>query len=173
MAIEYGVSEAERRQVHRGRNVQFLVLSRRLAATRTLVVPYVVISVTDSHDSYPDAEIALSPLRRGVLRLRFDDIDSEYAGAEYQAFTPAMAAQIVRFVDANVQSGVRGVIVHCAQGISRSSAVAASLSEWLNGETVDFFDDYFSPNARVREIMTRTITMMEPEGISGGTSHDG
>lgn len=108
MAIEYGVSEAERRQVYQGRNVQFLVLSRRLAAARTLEVPYVVISITDGHDSYPDAELAQSPLRRGILRLRFDDVDPECSGAEYQAFSRAMAAQIVRFVDANVQSGVRG-----------------------------------------------------------------
>lgn len=168
MAIEYIVSEADRRQVHRGRNVQFLVLSQRLAATQTLDVPYVVISITDSHDSYPNAEIASSPLRRAVLRLRFDDTPAGYTGTDYQPFSEAMAAQIVRFVSANVQSGVRGVIVHCAQGISRSSAVAACLSEWLNGESADFFDDRFVPNPRVREIMTRAIAIMEPEGFDMG-----
>lgn len=173
MAIEYSVSEAERRQVYQGRNVQFLVLSRRLAATRTLDVPYVAISVTDSHNSYPDAEIAPSPFRRGVLRLRFDDTPPGYTDTDCQPFSQAMAAQIVRFVDANVQSGVRGVVVHCAKGISRSSAVAVCLSEWLNGETAEFFDDYFSPNARVRGIMARTIAIMEPDGIIGGTLHDG
>ena len=173
MASEAHLQGYEARQVYYGPRMQFLVLSRRLGASRTLDVPYVVISITDSHDSYPDAELAPSPLKRGVLRLRFDDTPAGYTGTDYQPFSQAMAAQIVRFVDANVQSGVRGVVVHCAQGISRSSAVAASLSEWLNGETADFFDDYFLPNARVREIMTRTIAIMEPEGINGGTSHDG
>ncbi|MGI4790142.1 MAG: hypothetical protein ACRYFS_14980 [Janthinobacterium lividum] len=169
MAIEYGVSETDRRQVHQGKNVQFLILSRRLAATRTLEVPYAVISITDSHASYPDAEIASSPLRRSILRLRFDDTPPGYTGTSYQPFSKAMAEQIVRFVSSNVQSGVKGIIVHCAQGISRSSAVAVCLSAWLNGEEADFFDDYFSPNARVREIMRQTIAVMEPEGISRET----
>ena len=170
MAIEYGVSEAERRQVYQGKNVQFLILSRRLATTRTLEVPYAVISITDSHASFPDAEIASSPLRRGILRLRFDDTPAGYTGTSYQPFSQTMAEQIVRFVSANVQSGLRGVVVHCAQGISRSSAVASCLWQWLNGEEADFFDDHFSPNARVREILGRTIAIMEPEGIDTRTT---
>lgn len=172
MMTEPGIPESQRRQIYFGNTVQFLVLSRRLAATRTLGVPYVVISIVDSHESFPDAEIALSPLRRGVLRLRFDDVDAECTGAEYQPFSQAMATQIIRFVAPYAQRGVSGVIVHCAQGISRSSAVAACLSQWLNSEATDFFDEFFSPNPTVRTILSRTIAIMEPEVFREENSHN-
>lgn len=164
MTSEVRLQGYESWQVYYGPTMQFLVLDHRLAATRTLNVPYVVISITETHDSYPDAVIAPSAMRRGVLRLRFDDVDDPERALEgCQPFGDQHARQIVRFVLSH-RHGIGGIVVHCHAGISRSSAVAAALSAWPNGEDADFFEKYFSPNSRVRGILSRTIAIIDPDG---------
>ncbi len=151
------------RQVYYGPTMQFLVLDYRLAATRTLSVPYIVVSITESHDSFPDAVLAPSAMRRGVLRLRFDDVDDpEQALEGCQPFGDQHARQIVHFVLSH-RHEIGGIVVHCHAGVSRSAAVAACLSEWLNGEDNEFFSQWFSPNPRIRGILSRTIAIMNPD----------
>ncbi len=163
MTSEAHLQGYQSRQVYHGPIVQFLILDHRLAATRTLSVPYVVISITESHDSFPDAVIAPSAMQRGILRLRFDDIDDpEDALDGCQPFVEHHARQIVRFVLSH-RHEIGGIVVHCHAGVSRSAAVAAALSEWLNGEEADFFENYFLPNPRVHDILSRTIAIMEPD----------
>ena len=156
----------EHRQPYEGPRLRVLVLDRRLAARRTMAVEYAVISIRDSHDSIPDAVLAESPLRRAILRLRFDDIgdidDADEAPPGYLLFGESHARQIVRFVDAHLHA-IQGLIVHCEAGISRSAAVAAVLSRAINGDDA-FLDEHFSANPRVRAVLTRQITLMAPEG---------
>lgn len=56
-----------------------------------------------------------------ILRLEFHDIDK--AQEPYDLFSGEQAMQIIRFVDDHA-SKVRGILVHCRAGISRSAAVA-------------------------------------------------
>lgn len=165
--LEMGPQSVECRSVFEGSRVHFLVLSRRLAARRVMAVPYLVISIADAHESYADAILAECPLRRAVLRLRFDDYDADDPPADARLFNETDAKMIVRFVDSHLYA-IGGILVQCAMGISRSSAVAAALSLALNGED-DFFDRHFRPNPRVRSILTRQIAIMEPEGWSTPT----
>ena len=59
---------------------------------------------------------------RDVLRQEFHDIDVPQE--PYDLFTPDQARQIISFVEAADAGSVKGVLVHCRAGISRSAAVA-------------------------------------------------
>lgn len=82
-----------------------------------------VISITDTGTS--DAMVAegFGP----VLRLRFDDLDDENLahGSVGRVFTAKAAETVVRFLDAlHRAQDMRGLLVHCEMGRSRSAAVA-------------------------------------------------
>ncbi len=49
------------------------------------------------------------------------------------------------------------IVVHCEQGMSRSPAVAAAISKFLDGDGSQFFDEYV-PNRYVYDLM---ITVAE------------
>ncbi|MDE1941767.1 MAG: dual specificity protein phosphatase family protein [Betaproteobacteria bacterium] len=83
---------------------------------------WVVISLSER-----DAEPA--KLREGwrdILRLEFHDIDGPQE--PYDLFSDDQAREIIRFVNAHAPS-VRGILVHCKAGISRSAAVAKWIAE--------------------------------------------
>jgi predicted protein tyrosine phosphatase len=131
--------------------MRFLVLNRARVARVKPNVPYVVISITDP--DAPDADVVESPLRMGLLRLKFYDLDDRYAGLEGPE--PEHADRIVRFVREHLLRADL-IVTQCEAGISRSSGVAAALSRWLNGHDEEFFERYI-PNRRLYRLMRRSL----------------
>ena len=61
-----------------------------------------------------------------VLRLWFHDIDCQRDG--YTLFSPTQADELIRWLKKH-ENKLRGVMVHCAQGVSRSAAVARFIAK--------------------------------------------
>lgn len=130
-------------RIYQGSRMNFLVLGRTDVRTVTPHVPYIVISVTDPDK--PDADIAESPGRRAILRLKFDDAAGtiDVPGLEGLILNNAVeltapeARTILEFVQTH-SAEVKLVLCQCEAGVSRSAAIAAALSRILQGE-----DDYF------------------------------
>jgi hypothetical protein len=127
-------------------NIQFTVLSRYWAALRSPEEPYIVISITTP--KLPEAKLAESVHRQGVLRLQFDDTgDYGQPLRESVLFSKVHAVAILSFIEAHREEIVH-VIVHCEAGASRSPAVAAVICRLWGGDDRHFFAD-FSPNRYV------------------------
>jgi predicted protein tyrosine phosphatase len=134
-----------------GPNVWMLVLSRPAAARVKPNVPHLVISVTDPE--MPEAHLADSPLRMGVLRLKFHDVGEDRPRSRAPGEEDARA--IVEFVKAR-RSMADLIVCHCEAGISRSSGIAAALSRWLNGHDEEFFRRYL-PNRLIYRLIRREL----------------
>ena len=87
-----------------------------------------------------------------LLCLVFDDYfgipDDPAEQSEMALFTPAMAEQILRFVDDHAHP----VLIHCTEGVSRSGAVGTVLNEYFNRQVADRPEDYrcfFADNPRI------------------------
>jgi Phosphotransferase enzyme family len=125
---------------------QFTVLSRYWAALRSPEEPYIVISITTP--KLPEATLAESVHRQGVLRLQFDDTgDYGQPLREATLFSKVHAIAILSFIEAH-RGIVSHVVVHCEAGASRSPAVAAVICRLWGGDDHRFFTD-FSPNRYV------------------------
>lgn len=134
-----------------GPRMWFLVLSRHRVARVRPNVPYVVVSVTDPGSA--EAEIADSPFRMGLLRLKFWDLDERDDFPD--APSPEHAAEIVRFIREHL-SHADLIVTQCEAGISRSSGIAAALSRWLNEHDEEFFRRYI-PNRRIYRLIRRSL----------------
>ena len=77
-AMGAGTTEMATGKVYKGKNKNFLVLSRRLAKSVTGDEPYSVISITDPNK----ISCRLAPSRKiqGVLRIQFDDVERPEPG---------------------------------------------------------------------------------------------
>lgn len=82
-----------------------------------------VVSITDPGSSDARIPAGFGP----ALRLKFDDLDEESlaSGSVGNTFSAAEARMVVSFLD-QVHSApdIRGLVVHCEMGRSRSAAVA-------------------------------------------------
>jgi len=64
-------------------------------------------------------------------------------------FSHEQALQIVDFVE-GIKDKVKGFLIHCEAGVSRSAAVAAAIELMLNGSSDRIFNDRrYSPNMYV------------------------
>lgn len=82
-----------------------------------------VISINDPGSTLTTIAPGFGP----VLRLAFDDLDThDIEAARYgDVFIPSQAREIIDFLDACLRNPVvRGLMVHCEMGRSRSAAVA-------------------------------------------------
>jgi len=70
-----------------------------------------------------------APLQEGwgtVLRLKFDDVEKEWQG--YIPMTEEQADAVIDWLAVN-EDLLKGIYVHCAQGISRSAGVARFIGD--------------------------------------------
>lgn len=96
----------------------------RLKATVAAAKPDLVISITDpGATDVAFAKAALTDYAGPVLSLAFHDVihDSDHN----TTFSADMARDVLSAVDAHIANGSGTLVVHCAMGISRSTAVAA------------------------------------------------
>lgn len=142
-----------------GENMDFVVLSRAHVELEAFTPkrPHITISITDPSSrkgkDFGEANLFPSDKRLATLRLEFYDI-TESVG-HYYPVTKEQTEQIINFVK-EWQDKVKLIIVHCEAGISRSAAVAAALSKWLNNEDLFFFEN-FCPNEVVYSYMLESI----------------
>jgi predicted protein tyrosine phosphatase len=127
--------------------MNFLVLGRAEVAMVTPEMPYIVISVTECEA--PEARLAESSYRLGVLRLKFHDI--EMPQWDRTLMSSEEASKIIAFVREH-QAAARLIISQCEAGMSRSAGVAAALSKWLQEDDRPFFKHYI-PNRHVYRLV--------------------
>jgi predicted protein tyrosine phosphatase len=131
------------REIVDGPRMKFLVLGRADIMTRTLDVPYIVVSVTDCEA--PKAKIAESPQCLDILRLKFHDADVPQS--DWVLISEQDARNIVAFIRQHLNT-VQAVVCQCEAGMSRSAGIAAALSRWLQDDDTVFFQRYL-PNRYV------------------------
>ena len=109
---------------------------------------YAVISIRD-----PGSRKAKIPATSGlkdILYLAFHDAEPSPSlplPERVRPITEKQAAEIWEFVD-RVKDTVDTLVIHCHQGMSRSPAVAAAVSEYLKLDTNHIYQTYL-PNAFV------------------------
>ena len=139
-----------------------IAIASRLIAEKVsalIKTPHAIISITDPDSGLPS--FAPNGYRIGSLSLRFYDLEDISAqmepkdAVEYLAqfgdglFKDDQAAEIVGFVE-GIKDKVKGILVHCHAGVSRSAAVAAVIELVLNGSDERVFQDRrYSPNLYV------------------------
>ncbi len=122
--------------------MKFKVLSEREIKDFTYNEKYIVISIRSPH-AYP-VELLDDQNRIATLQLAFGDVDRFVDHPQCVLMTKEQAKQILTFYDF-YKSKVGTVVVNCEAGISRSSAVAASLAKTEGQDDSQFFVRYL-PN---------------------------
>ena len=123
-------------------------------AVKESSMPHIILSTT-SNRANPIVSIKENPNCRGILRFQFDDIDLRHKKylvennkvTKYNLFYVEHAKSILNFINDNIYK-VESIITGCDAGISRSSAMAASLSKIILGED-DYFFKHYLPNMLV------------------------
>ena len=122
----------------------FWVRSRHdVQSTNPVFEKHIIVSINTTGDTA--ADVVKNDRTHGVLALHFDDLDQEPGpsfrrvyGRDVVLFDEEHAAKIHRFV-VDRPEGVDCIVVHCDMGVSRSSAVGAAISRWLDGTDEGFF----------------------------------
>lgn len=116
--------------------MKITVMSRQEAIAhsyRQEIPKCIIVSINCLNDLSPVFYEPTNPLNKrvmAVLRLNFNDIDRPYQDLEpKQEHFIGLKAFIDTFKD---NPEIEEIIVHCAAGISRSSATAAAICKYLN-----------------------------------------
>lgn len=135
------------RQIIHGPRFNLLVLSQSLAEQTILDKPYVMISITGSHQ--PQATLAQSDNLQDVLRLSFDDLARPTDG-----FTEPQKEDGMKVIDFTEKwkDKVKTIVVHCEAGRSRSAGIAAAISKVYNGDDMVFYK-YYNPNSLAARVV--------------------
>ncbi len=112
------------------KTMQLEVLSRQEIESLLGRPDWAVISITDPVSAFGPARLQSGWL--AVLRMEFFDADPAFDMPDI-AMTREEARQIVEFVRQYAPQ-VKGFVIHCNQGISRSQAVAAWIADAHNLE---------------------------------------
>jgi len=137
--------------------MKFLVLNKTQVMNIHPSIPYIVISITCPNQK--DIPINKYDECKGILRLSFDDVDSEVI--DTIKFDSNMADLVRNFVTTHMFN-IELIICQCCAGISRSAGMAAALSKVINGEDVDFFkNSFFIPNMLVYSKVLNSFKNME------------
>ena len=130
-------------RTYEGDQYKFIVLARKHVSRVAPDEQYVVVSITDPNT--PDANVAESPNRVGLLRLKFNDTgDYGQPLRDTVVMTADHARQILSFI-AEHKDDVSTIICQCEAGMSRSAGVAAAMSHILQGQNKYFYAN-FEPN---------------------------
>ncbi len=121
---------------------------------------WAVISITD-FDGYGTADIKKG--WHSILRVAFHDVDPARTSDEPDVeMTADHARQIVEFVR-NLPTDVKGVMVHCQAGVSRSAAVA----KWIAGEfRIPFDGRYDRYNRHVYKLLVEVGKAKKTQNVS-------
>lgn len=116
-----------------------------------------IVSI-NSPGSAPVA-FAEGPWLLGVFRMQFYDVEMDYAGM--RAAVQEDFSGLRAFVDRMADAGAVCFLVHCGAGISRSSATAQAISDYLGADLDVFSDPRYMPNPHVLELARRELGVTE------------
>ena len=132
----------------RNTNWQVIFTDRKSAESEPARPNWAVISISEP----PQPEAALQPGWHSVLRLEFHDVEAwEYRDESVIRFSEEDAAKIIDFVEV-LPNDLKGILVHCRAGISRSAAVAKWVSE---AHGLPFAPDYDCHNHTVLAMLEK------------------
>lgn len=126
------------------------VLNRQKIKAYHCDMPHIVISITENKDF---VELPTNVMRKGLLQLSFGDIDVPSQGITL--FNQEIAKKIIKFVEDNIDF-IDVIFCQCEAGISRSAAVGAALSKYINGND-DYFFKYHMPNRHVYNLLLNEL----------------
>lgn len=144
-------------RIYSGSKYKFLVLGREEIRNFTAEIPSIIISVTDPETA--DAEISQSEFLIAALRLKFHDVGKpkQFDFEENSEFpiSKKQAEQIIKFVETYIGE-IEMIVCQCEQGVSRSAAIAAALSNFLQNEDEYFVKNYWM-NRYVYDVLTDAL----------------
>lgn len=117
--------------------------------------PWAAISITDPGFKQPKIS---EENRVDLLRLEFDDV--ELPRDSFIVISNEQALQIWNFVD-QLWDKIDLLMVHCHAGISRSTAVCKAISSKYQPEFTDYFEQLYSPNKLVYDILSKASNHFE------------
>ena len=114
--------------------------------------PCYFVSIHDVNDHHELSRNSRNGIT-DVLYLHFDDVLADKSNH----FTTNEAEMLREFVDKFIKSGLNTIRFHCHAGVSRSAALAAATSMYLNGDDIEIWKNpYHRPNMLCYEIMMKT-----------------
>lgn len=136
---------------HFGRPVlgKILVLPRSAAEKFYYNKPWACISISESYGNVPLPEIK-EENRVDLLRLSFDDI--EFPRPRMLMMSEEQAQETIDFAE-RIWNEVDLLMIHCAAGISRSTAIAKAISEKYQPNFANYFAQLYSPNNLVYKLL--------------------
>lgn len=133
---------------------KFMALSQGQARARTFIDQYILISIQDPEESL--IELSQPPNCCGILRLKFDDIDSRRSGMIL--FSREQAHRILDFVHEHSEEA-SVIACHCKMGMCRSPGVVGALAVVMNQRTGFLLDTRgrpkYRPNRHVHETLVQ------------------
>ncbi len=115
------------------------------------ILPSVIISICNPYDE--DIVFHHNEKIKGVLHLKFLDTELD----RDDAIQKTHAIQIAEFVN-KYYAEVDSIVVHCVEGISRSSGVVAALIEHYdgNGQAI-WSSNHYEPNKRCYNLVLEAL----------------
>jgi len=150
----------------------FWIRSREeVQSANPVVDPHIVISINTPGDG--PADVVRNDNTLFVMPFFFDDLDGD-PGEAYRAymerdavlFNEDMAGDIIEALRDQVDPAertIKGIVVHCDAGISRSAGVGAALALWFNGEE-QLYGRGLVPNKLVYRTM---LNVLQQKGLIG------
>jgi predicted protein tyrosine phosphatase len=117
--------------------------------------PWACISVFDSVLPVPP-KIDENNCKK-LLRLKFDDIEFKRIGTKLVEFSDSQALEVLDFAN-KMWNQIDLLMVHCAAGISRSTAIAKIISEIYQPEYAKYYSQLYSPNNLVIETFHKNMS---------------
>ena len=122
--------------------------------------PYAVISICCYEEEFANLNIhEMNPHCMDILKIRFDDIvykdesTLKKEGKKYKLFTTSDAEEILSFFY-SIKDRIGTILINCDAGISRSSAVTASLLKIYKDDDSEIYN---SPKYRPNSLIYRTL----------------
>ena len=109
---------------------------------------YIIISIHESPIEDYNIHFSKDYFCKDVLELHFSDIQESWESkipSDFLLFSDKDAEDIVNFVKKYENSPIDEILIHCNAGVSRSTAVAAAISEYLGMDSSVYFKEG-SPN---------------------------
>jgi len=104
---------------------------------------------------------------KNVLRLKFDDIEFKRPDSNLLEFSDFQAIEVLNF-SKDMWNQIDLMMIHCAAGISRSTAVAKVISEIYQPEFSQYYSQFYSPNNLVYGILQRNRKNFKEYGEENG-----
>jgi predicted protein tyrosine phosphatase len=123
-----------------------IALNRVEISSYNCNVPHVVVSITNPEND--EVQLPQNPMRLGLIRLKFHDLEDDYSQNENLVISDQQAKDIVALFQ-TYRDKIESVIVNCEAGISRSAGCAAALSVLAGESDEKFFQGRYCPNKTV------------------------